>query len=50
MTDNKIYSLDKTKAQKIGKTTFIVSSFFKTNNTITFLSILKKLVETEMSA
>ena len=50
MKDEKIYSLDKTKTQIIGKTNFIVSSFFKTDGSATFLTILKKLIETELSA
>ena len=44
------YLLDKTKTRKIGKTNYIVSSFFKSDSSMTFLNILKKLIETELSA
>ena len=47
MIDNKIYLLDKTKTRKVGKTNFVVSSFFKTDSSMTFIAILKKLIEAE---
>ena len=53
MEDKKIYLLDKTKTHKIGKTNFVVSSFIKTDgsgSSMTFLKILKKLIESELSA
>ena len=50
MKDNKIYLLDKAKTHKIGKTNFIVSSFFKADSSLTFLKILKKLIENELGA
>jgi len=49
MKDNKNYLLDKTKPHKIGKTNYIVSSFFKADSPMTFLKILKKLIEKELS-
>ena len=48
--DNKIYLLDKTKTHKIGKTKYIVSSFLTAENSMTFLKILKKLIEKELNA
>ena len=48
-TDSKVYLLDKTNTRKIGKTNFIVSSFFRTDSSMTYLTILKKLIETELS-
>ena len=50
MEDHKTYLLDKTDTHKIGKTNFIVSSFIKTGGSMTFLKILKKLIETELEA
>jgi len=50
MKDNIGYFLDRTKTHKIGKTNFIVSSFFKANSAMTFLKILKKLIENELCA
>ena len=50
MKDNKVYLLDKTNIHTHGKTSFIVSSFVKTDSTMTFLKILRKLIETEISA
>ena len=50
MKDNIIYLLDKTKTRKIGKTNFIVSSFFKADGSMTFLEIVKKLIESQLSA
>jgi len=48
-TDSNVYLLDKTNTCKIGKTNFIVSSFFRTDSSMTYLTILKKLIETELS-
>ena len=50
MKDNNLFLLDKTQKHKVGKTNFIVSSFFKTDGSMTFLMILKKLIENELSA
>jgi len=50
MKDNTGYLLDRTKTHKIGKINFIVSTFFKANSSMTFLEILKKLIENELSA
>ena len=49
-TNKTTYLLDKTKTEKIGETRFIVSSFIKADSPISFLSILKKLIEAELSA
>jgi len=46
--DNKIYLLNKTNTRKVGKTNFIVSSFFKKDSSMTYLKIIKKLIETEL--
>jgi len=48
--DKAIYTLDKTNTYKIGKSTFIVSSFLKSDSPTTFLEILKKLIEHELAA
>ena len=48
--DNKNYKLDKTNIYKIGKTSYIVSSFLKSDSPTTFLGILKKLIEHELAA
>ena len=49
-TRNTDYLLDKTNTHKVGKTNYIVSSFFKTNSPMTFMKILKKLIENELGA
>ena len=46
--DSKVYLLDKTNTRKVGKTNFIVSSFFRTDGSMTYLTILKKMIETEL--
>ena len=46
--DSKAYLLDKTNTRKVGKTNFIVSSFFRTDSSMTYLTILKKMIETEL--
>jgi len=50
MKSSAAYLLDKVKTCKVGKTNFIVSSFIKTNSPLTFLKILKKIIEAELSA
>ena len=48
-SDDKVYLLCKINTHKIGKTNFVVSSFFRTDSSMTYLTILKKLIETELS-
>ena len=50
MKNKKTFLLNKTKTRKVGKTTFVVSSFFKADGSVTFIKILKRLIETELSA
>ncbi|NLB81908.1 MAG: hypothetical protein GX800_09960 [Clostridiaceae bacterium] len=47
MSNNTNYLLDKVYTHKIGKTIFTVSSFLKSDSQMTFLEILKKLIEKE---
>ena len=48
--DNKNYKLDKTSTYKIGKSTFIVSSFLRTDGSPTFLETLQRLINQELAA
>lgn len=42
------YALDKVKKQKIGDTTFVISSFIRTEKAPAFLDILSELLEQEL--
>jgi hypothetical protein len=50
MSGRKNYRLDKMNATEIGNTKFIVSSFLKADSPMTFLKIVEKMIDAELSA
>ena len=48
--DNKNYKLDKINTYKIGKISYIVSSFLRADRSPTFLETLQRLINQELAA
>jgi len=46
--DRSMYLLDRETTRKVGKTTFTVSSFMKSDSPITYLESIKRLIESEL--
>jgi len=46
--DKSMYLHDRTTTRKVGKTMFTVSSFLKSDSPITYLEIVKRLIESEL--